>query len=215
LGEHWAKIGALEHASIASFARFSLQLLSLGAPPDLLMASHQAATDEVRHAQLAFGVAQVLLDRPVGPGPLSLDGVGLRDDRFEAIWDLIVEGCVGETAGAAEARAAAAACTDPVLAAIFAQIAEDEEAHAALAWRTLRWMLEAASPELQARAVAALETGLAELLRPGHSQHGSELAGFGRLASADLLALRERVALRVIRPCFAALLPVTRADELA
>ncbi|HXK18586.1 MAG TPA: hypothetical protein VNG33_12325, partial [Polyangiaceae bacterium] len=32
LAEHWTKMGQMEHASIAAFARFSLQLLALGAP---------------------------------------------------------------------------------------------------------------------------------------------------------------------------------------
>ncbi|HKY38213.1 MAG TPA: hypothetical protein VJN18_19860 [Polyangiaceae bacterium] len=40
--EHWMKMGQMEHASIAAFARFSLQLLSLGAPPALVEACTQA-----------------------------------------------------------------------------------------------------------------------------------------------------------------------------
>jgi hypothetical protein len=34
-----------QHASVASFARFSLELLALGAPPDLVAAAHAAALD--------------------------------------------------------------------------------------------------------------------------------------------------------------------------
>ena len=39
LAREWAHIGALEHASVASFARFTLQLMALGAPADLLAES--------------------------------------------------------------------------------------------------------------------------------------------------------------------------------
>ena len=48
LGAWWAEIAALEHASVASFARFTLQLLSLGAPPELLADVGQASADEIR-----------------------------------------------------------------------------------------------------------------------------------------------------------------------
>ncbi|PIE05451.1 MAG: Tenascin, partial [Sorangium cellulosum] len=36
LANRWADIAAMEHASVASFARFTLQLMALGAPADLL-----------------------------------------------------------------------------------------------------------------------------------------------------------------------------------
>jgi len=36
-----------EHASVASFSAFSLQLIAVGAPSPLLQGAHQAALDEV------------------------------------------------------------------------------------------------------------------------------------------------------------------------
>ncbi|HVM69350.1 MAG TPA: hypothetical protein VM204_05885, partial [Gaiellaceae bacterium] len=48
LERHWLREAAAEHASVASFSRFSLQLLAVGAPPDLLVAAHEAALDEAR-----------------------------------------------------------------------------------------------------------------------------------------------------------------------
>ncbi len=36
LARHWLAVAALEHASVASFARFTLHLLALGAPPSLV-----------------------------------------------------------------------------------------------------------------------------------------------------------------------------------
>ena len=53
----WTTAARAEHASVASFARFTLQLLHLGAPADLVADAQQAALDEVRHARLCFGVA--------------------------------------------------------------------------------------------------------------------------------------------------------------
>ena len=48
--EAWAREGALEHASVASFARFALELMALAAPAQLVEAALEAARDEVRHA---------------------------------------------------------------------------------------------------------------------------------------------------------------------
>ena len=142
LGAWWAEIAALEHASVASFARFTLQLLSLGAPPELLADVAQASADEIRHARLAYGLASAYRGAPVGPGPLSLSAVNLDADPRAALVGLIEEAAVGETLGAAEARAAAEGALDEDLRRALLQVAEDEERHAALAWRALRWMLE-------------------------------------------------------------------------
>ena len=43
-----------EHASVASFARFTLDLLSLGAPPGLLSAAFHAGQEEISHTQLCL-----------------------------------------------------------------------------------------------------------------------------------------------------------------
>jgi len=56
LAELWAADGLAEHSSIATFARFTLQLMVLGAPSDLLSRSQQAGKDEVEHARLCFQV---------------------------------------------------------------------------------------------------------------------------------------------------------------
>ncbi len=52
----WTETARLEHASIAAFARFVLQLMALGAPAELVAADVLAtiATDEARHAELAW-----------------------------------------------------------------------------------------------------------------------------------------------------------------
>jgi hypothetical protein len=138
---HWARVGLMEHASIASFARFTLQLLALGAPPELVRDAQEAMGDETEHARLAFGLASAFAGRPLGPGPLAidraLDGFDLRD--FVAT--LIREGCVGETVAAIEAREALEHVTDPAVRAVLETIARDDLRHAALAWQVLGWVV--------------------------------------------------------------------------
>jgi hypothetical protein len=70
--EHWTKLGQMEHASIAAFARLQLQLLALGAPPDLVQACNQALIDETAHTRLCFGLASAYAGRGIGPGPLDV-----------------------------------------------------------------------------------------------------------------------------------------------
>ena len=143
LAEWWSGIAALEHASVASFARTTLQLLALGAPADLIADTQRAAVDEVEHARLAYRLAAAYAGRPIGPDTLPIGDLSLTADRRAVITALIDEGCVGETLGAAEAAAIADAA-DPAVAAVGATLVADETRHAALAWRTLRWLLDGA-----------------------------------------------------------------------
>src|SRR5690606_33504532 len=72
LAAHWLAEAAVEHASVASFSRFALSLLALGAPPSLVASAHAAALDEIRHAQDCFALASRYRGEPVGPGPLPI-----------------------------------------------------------------------------------------------------------------------------------------------
>ena len=141
LAAHWTKLGQMEHASIAAFARFSLQLLSLGAPPELIEASTRALADETAHARLCFEIASAYAGHAVGPGPLDIVG-SLEVTSLADIVDLVIaEGCFGETRAALDALEAADAAADPVIRDTYMRIAQDEQRHAELAFRFVRWAL--------------------------------------------------------------------------
>jgi len=143
LAAHWTEIGLMEHASVAAFARFTLQLLALGAPVELVDASQRAALDEVRHAELAFALASRYAGRSIGPGPLPLSGA-LDASSVDAILRTTVrEGCVGETRAALEASRAAETCEDPAVRSVLETIAGDEARHAELAWKVVRFIVSA------------------------------------------------------------------------
>lgn len=177
LAARWAQIGALEHASVASFARVVLELLGLGAPADLIADTQRAAADEVRHARLAFGLASAYAGAPVGPGPLDLRGVVVGGGARAFLHALIDEACVGETLGAAEAAVAATRVDDPLLAATLAGIADDEARHAALAWRTLRWLVSI-HPELRDEARARVTARVAAHLSAAPDPWAAPRHGF-------------------------------------
>jgi hypothetical protein len=181
LAAAWTELGQMEHASIAAFARFTLELLALGAPSDLVEQSQAAMADETRHAKLCFALASAHAGRDIGPGALDVSGVALAFDLETSVLTAFVEGCVGETVAAAEAREAAHFATDPAVATLLAAIAEDEARHAALAWRFVAWALRSSEPGARTRILAelarasevTLPSAPASALPDSLQQHGS------------------------------------------
>lgn len=204
LAEHWARVAALEHASVASFARFSLELLALGAPPDLLADAQRAGMDEVEHARIAYALASAFEGRPMGPGPIDMRGVGLHVGRHDVIAALVEEACVGETLAAAEAAALAPAIVDPALRAAHERIAEDELRHAALGFRALAWLLEDADEATRRTVERLFERAIAAASRdPVGPRRVS--AAHGLCAAAELGDVRRAALREIVRPCLAAL----------
>lgn len=139
IAQHYLRAALMEHASIAAFARFSLQLLALGAPASLVEASAKAMADETRHARLCFDLAARYAGSPMAPGPLDMTGVLDHVDFAEVVRLAIDEGCIGESVAALEAHAAADLASEPSVKQILAEIAADETRHAELAFRFVAW----------------------------------------------------------------------------
>lgn len=212
--EVWLADALLEHASIASFSRFTLQLLALGAPADLVRDACAAGLDEVRHAELCFEVAARFAGRPYGPAALPMVGVTLDEVRLEdAIHSTIVEGCVGETIAAVTAAERCARAQEPVARAALARIAEDEARHAELSWRFLRWALRTGG----ASALAAARRAFAEV-RSSPGCEGapivSELHGYGVLSPSEQAGIA-RDARRMIEEIAREVLVPARRDRHA
>jgi hypothetical protein len=196
---YWLAVARMEHASVASFARFVQELMGFGAPPDLLSDALVAAADEVRHAEQTFAIASAYAGEPVAPGALRVADLAPTTDLEVFVTRLIVEGCVGETVGVAEALALLDGELDPALQPIVEGIAADEARHSALAWRTLRWVATRVRAEVVERAferaVAAVACVDAEPVDPAH----------GRLGTARKREVRVRALARVVEPCRAEL----------
>ncbi len=150
-----------EHASVGSFARTSLELLALGAPPDLLHDTARAMQDEIEHARLCFAIAQAHGAGEVGPGTLDLAGaLPNAVDPGRIAYAVAYEGCVGETLGAIEGADDAGAAADPLLRDVLARIADDEQRHAVLAWRTLAWIVATFGDDARDGARRGIDEGL-------------------------------------------------------
>lgn len=207
LAAYWIEVAALEHASVASFARFTLELLALGAPPELVADAQRAAMDEVEHARFAWSQASAHAGRAIGPGPLRVDDIVPVRALAPMVASLVEEGCVGETLGAAEAELIAQAVAVPGLRAGLEKIADDEQRHAALAWRTLRWLVERHGDPVRQAALGALAAA-ARTLAADLAAASDEFSapGFGVLSRTTLLAHRRDTLEQVVRPVLNAVL---------
>lgn len=210
LSAHWQQQAEMEHASVAAFARFVLELLSLGAPPDLVSAATDALGDETAHARLCYALASSYAGQALGPGKLNV--VGALDDLTldGIVTRAVLEGCVGETLAAIEVSEAASHVVDEGLRAVLSRIAEDEARHAELSWCFLRWALAKGGTTLRQtvqRTFREAESQLREraaLHVPSEPWDGPLLAQ-GVLSPGHRARLASQTFAEVIRPCERAL----------
>jgi hypothetical protein len=212
LAAHWTELGLMEHASVAAFARFVLELLSLGAPAALVKRAQAALSDEIAHAELCFGLASRYSGHDVGPAALALDGALERRTPVEIGLNAFVEACLGETQAAAEAEASLEQATDPDVRRVLGKIVADEARHAELGFEFVRWLLGT----LAAEECAELEAGIRRELqlrlrvRAGTQNDGVEVRCHGLLGARDRAEARRLALLEVCIPCVNALLTPMR-----
>ncbi len=133
----WRRQALGEHASIAAFARATLELMEAGAPLELVQRTLEAALDEVEHARQCLAIARGIdgEDPAIGPLPPTPPRHG---DPADIARRTLVEAAIPETMAAQELRASAARAREDV-SSVLAQQAADEARHAELAWDTIAW----------------------------------------------------------------------------
>jgi hypothetical protein len=218
LGEAWARDGLFEHASVASFSRFSMQLLALGAPADLVRDTHAACIDEVRHAELCLMLASGYLGHDVEPSGLPFpSAVDVGADLAAVAAESALEGCVGETVAAVQAQVSLLRATDPAVREVLAVTVEDETRHAELAWRFLAWALEVGGPDVRERVMRAF-AGFRPAPPTPENLDGVDLGLFeahGRMVAGEARAIADQALADVVRPCLCALLEGRRGAPRA
>jgi hypothetical protein len=209
LADAWAKDGLFEHASIATFARFAIQLLSVGAPARLLHETLAAGRDEIRHAELCFALASAYAGEPLEADCFPI-GDQLHVDRAlpDIVMETVIEGCIGETLAAMQAAAQLELATDPAVVAALEATIEDESRHAELAWRVVAWAIQVGGPEVRAAAERAF-SGFRPPRPPRIDMDDVNLDSFaahGRLTPEHARAMALEALDGIVRPCAAALL---------
>jgi len=180
LGTDWTRRALGEHASIASFAAFTVALMSNQAPPKFIADSLVAASDEYRHAQTSFEIASLLLGESVEPQAIPPSSHDFGYNLAALALGTAEEGCIGETLSAIVSAYEVDyeineydGINDDVKALLkdkVETIVLEESRHAMLAWRTVAWVCstdEKACEEVlrtkftQKRLDAALQSHLA------------------------------------------------------
>ncbi len=209
LYDAWLADAAMEHASVASFGRFALELLAVGAPAELVADAHRAALDEVAHARLCYAQAARygVHGGAVGPAALDLGGMSLRTDLGAVVEAAVHEGCVGETFAAIAAAHALHDCEDEATREVLTRIAGDETEHAALAWRFVSWAASSGGSAVRAQVARAFDEALAPRMDVPAPINPDAPAWrrAGRLDAATLANLARTVREDVVRPCAATL----------
>ncbi|MDB5217488.1 MAG: hypothetical protein JWO86_5415 [Myxococcaceae bacterium] len=225
LAKSWLADALEEHASVAAFARFTMMMLSVAAPPELVAASQRASLDEIAHARDCFALARRYGANDAGPGALDVhDALGPGARSLADLAALTVEeGCVGETLGAALAGEQLAVAVDPETRRILARIVRDEARHAELAWRFVAWAVAeeqrgslgaaGVSAAIASAATHAIAVTRAMEIRPCPADL-EEWHAHGRLTCAEARIASERAIVEVVLPCLAAIDAGRPADAL-
>lgn len=217
LAAAWLFDAQHEHAAIASFSRFALQLLAMAAPPRLVDGALRAALDEREHAGLFFALARAHGRSAWAPGPLAVDGalVG-ADDPIHVVVATIHEGCIAETISAMQLRAARDAARDPALREALSRVLEQELAHVELAWSFVAWALARGDAALRAAVVAAFHDP-ARWIPCGPDVEPAQVdadrwRGHGRLTACDRVAIARHAIAAIIVPAAQRLLDGAQAS---
>jgi hypothetical protein len=207
IGEAWVEDALMEHASVAAFARFAMELMALSAPLDLVESAHAAMGDELAHTRTCVAMA-ARYGVTVTFGPLLGGSLELTDaDVGDVVMRAVLEGCVGETVAAMIAVEAGATAVDPHARAALEGIARDEARHAELAWRFVRWAVTR-SPSLVPVVERAFEQAASSRASFAEAAPEHEVASrdAGRLSAHTRAQIAERTQREVIAPCRKALL---------
>jgi hypothetical protein len=213
LANYFTRSALFEHASVAAFARFALELLHFGAPLELVSGAQRALGEELEHARLCFALASRYGGKAVGPGALDVSGC-LDDLSLEgAVRSAVREGCVGETVAAVQAAEAFEHARDGEVKAVFERIRRDEMDHAELAFRFVRWALEI-DPTLAGAVLDELSASAPAVRRDQDvTDADRRRAEHGLLPDAHLAAIATRVHAEMVSPLLSDL--VARACEWA
>jgi hypothetical protein len=209
IAAEWLEDARMEHASIASFARFTLDLLAYGAPAGLVEAAQRAGLDECEHAKLCFGLAARFGAGVQGPAQLMAAGASVAPSLWHAASAAFREGCVSETFAALQAAEACERATDPEVKRALQRIAADEASHAELAWRFVAWSVARLGGDFAAELRRELAR-LKAIPEPGSESEAPEtkraLNAAGRLTATDKHRLDYTAVHEVIAPVLEALL---------
>jgi len=216
LAQEWTRSAQLEHASIAAFSRFLLELMAFGAPSELVAETIAAIEDERQHARICFTLASEYAGEDIGPGELDVEGALEAPSLTRSLATVVREGCIGETIAALEASELATHVVDPLLREVLERIAADERRHAELAWKFAQWAMSqnsglAAVLELE---LAAVQGEIEDYAPLTSGLRSAELARAGVLPESLRQAVRNAGLRQIVAPGLAGMIEYARRGSV-
>ena len=158
--DYWLESSVSEHTSIASFNKHSLELISLGAPSNLLIRCNQAAIDEIIHAVLCMSVVSSVSGKHLSDPVTNVANLlPSQPTPKEVMLSVIYDGCINETLAAYSAKVVAKCTKEPNIKKIIEKIDMEEMTHALLAFDTLDWIISK-YPDLKELCINTFESYL-------------------------------------------------------
>ena len=166
LGAEWRDNARKEHASVAAFSQLALDLMAVGAPPHLVVAAHEDALDEIRHAATCFAIARDI--DGLAESPSAFPEARVQKRLFTAsrpvalvqiAIDALADGVLNEGIASRLLAQLAKKCELPSMASALRTMAADESRHAAHSWDIVAWCLEAGG-EIVAQALEGAVSGM-------------------------------------------------------
>ena len=197
-GAHWVETARMKYASGAAFSRQAAELMAQAAPAELVTRTHDAARDELRHAELCIAVARDLLDVPVELGRLPVVPARRDVSVLDIAEECFVEGCIGDGVSAARSLQAAEV-SRPEIARVLAALAEDDLKHAALAWSIVAWAIRS-DPRVVPSLLTTTAAWRSETLQRPDPPRRRGLARFGVLDPVAARRIADAVVAEIVVP---------------
>lgn len=172
----WARRVQAEYRSAALTQHFTLWLMQLGAPPDLLDAGLRIVGDELVHAELSNGVYVAAgggSDQPpLARASLRLPHVPEAELEVAVLLHGVHIFCLGETVAVRLFNRLRERCSVPVARKALDRILKDESFHRDFGWELLDWLMSTdANPMF--RTILARDLGsLVASVRADYAQEG-------------------------------------------
>lgn len=147
IGAFWRETGRTEYASVVAFLKLAIELIAVGAPPDLVLDATNDARDEMRHAQNCFAIAQAFDGKILRPAafPVVSTATMILHWRLLSLCRIgvsaIVDGALYESVSARIMAKMSKKCDDKVLGQKLKELAEDEFRHSAHGWEIAKWCI--------------------------------------------------------------------------
>jgi hypothetical protein len=206
--EHWIEALKFEYASVASFARFAIDLMTVQAPLELVQRAQQCSIEEIDHVKISALVVNKILeaqgakDKFVTLGRFPKHQAHFDGDFVRLCKAVVFEGCINETVAAAHLLHASILCTNDSLKQILYHIAEQEWGHALFAFDCFHWMMSQLDLETRKLIQVEIENNLKEEVAKAKNMTKAQISihQLGVLSDSKERFVRTQVIHKVLIP---------------